>query len=114
MALVSVICSIFVCVVPLSQPSSRDLVYLLLGGFVSEKKAVYIYIKKKSWDNLIVFCHGLQFIINVSETSLSLYNIHCLPPKVIFQIMIDRESFKVTCYDYSKLTSVRHFLGPMV
>ena len=31
MALVSVICSMFVCVVPLSLPSSRDLVYPLLG-----------------------------------------------------------------------------------
>ena len=28
----------FVCVVPLSQPSSRDLVYPLLGCFVSEEK----------------------------------------------------------------------------
>ena len=38
-----------VCVVPLSQPSSRDLVYPLLGCFVSEKKRyiyIYIYIKK--------------------------------------------------------------------
>ena len=40
MALVSVICSMFVCVVPLSQPSSRDLVYPLLGCFVSEKSSI--------------------------------------------------------------------------
>ena len=36
---VSVICSLFVCVVPLSQPSGRDLVYPLLGCFVSEKSS---------------------------------------------------------------------------
>ena len=47
MALVSVICSMFVCVVPLSQPSSRDLVYPLLGCFVYEKSSIYIYIYKK-------------------------------------------------------------------
>ena len=37
----------FVCVVPLSQPSSRDLVYPLLGCFVSEKKQ-YIKRSKKN------------------------------------------------------------------
>ena len=41
MALVSVICSMFVCVLPLSLPSSRDLVYHLLGCFVSEKSSIY-------------------------------------------------------------------------
>ena len=29
-----------VCVVPLSQPSSRDLIYPLLGCFVSEKSSI--------------------------------------------------------------------------
>ena len=32
------------CVVPLSQPSSRELVYPLLGCFVYEKSSIYIYI----------------------------------------------------------------------
>ena len=31
----------FVCVVPSSQPSSRDLVYPLLGCFVCEKSSIY-------------------------------------------------------------------------
>ena len=33
-----------------------------------------------------------------------------MPPKVVFTISIDSE-FKVVCYNHSKLTSVRHFLG---
>ena len=45
------------------------------------------------------------------EGCLSIYNIHGLPPKVIFTILIYKKSFKVTCYNYSKFTSVRHFLG---
>ena len=38
--MVSVICSMFVCVAPLSQPSSRYLVYPLLGCFISEKSSI--------------------------------------------------------------------------
>ena len=34
------LCSMFVCVVPLSQPCSRDLVYPLLGCFLSEKRSI--------------------------------------------------------------------------
>ena len=47
MDLVPVICSMFVCVVPLSQPSSRDRVNPLLGCFVSEKSSI----KKKKKNN---------------------------------------------------------------
>ena len=38
MALVSVLCKMFVCVVSLSQPSSRDLVYPLWDGVYLGKK----------------------------------------------------------------------------
>ena len=52
----------------------------------------------------------MKLNINISETSLSIFKISGLPPTVIFTVIIGQD-FKVTCYNYSKLTSVRHLLG---
>ena len=72
MVLVSVICYIFVRVVPLSQPSSRDLVYPSCDVHVPGKqinqsiKKYYVIIRKITWVGLaaevsISFMHTFVF-----------------------------------------------------
>ena len=56
----------------------------------------------KSWNDLPKFCQNLEFNADVTDKRFSIYG---MPPKVIFAVPIDT-SFKVVCYNHSKLTMV--------
>ena len=65
--------------------------------------------RRKVVVHLAIPVMNFQVHVYVTKGFVSIYRVSGMLPKVLFTVSIDR-TFKIVCYNHSKLTSIRNLL----